>query len=543
MPLVSADVLDGEFDVCIVGAGPAGLACAFACHDRGLKVLVLDAGSERPVPGNPDILAAQIADTNAHDPVEIVAASALGGSSHWWGGRSVPLDPVDLRTWPISWDELLPWWSCAAELIGAGAVVERPAPGKFASLTQFYATANESWSPTPVLARRWRKRLASKDGPSILLRARVTQLHRAQGAITSLDVLTPAGPRSAKARRFVLACGGLGGIRLMLLAQRANPSLFGGAGGPLGRGYMGHVSGSISDLVFENTADADAFGYASTGMGYMARRRILPRFETVEQNNIGNTAFWLSNPTPAMAGHGSAMVSARFLAACTVRLLAGEWGMAELPPLSPHFVNVGKAPWSAVAGLTGAAWTMAASRITKQNYLPRRFLTSGGGGWRLVYHAEQMNDPSNRISLSEERDSIGLPKLRIDFRFKDHDTAAVVRTHELLDGDLRRSGAGKLRWTTTDPQARVAASARDGYHQIGGAVMNSQPSRGVVDRDCRAHDLENLWIASSSVFPTSGQANPTLTIMALSCRIADRIASLAGRPRTSVPAAPISLAS
>jgi choline dehydrogenase-like flavoprotein len=542
VPLISADVLAGDFDVCIVGAGPAGLACAFACHDRGLNVLVLDAGKERPVPGNPDILAAEIADKNAHDPVEIVAASALGGSSHWWGGRSVPLDPIDLRTWPITWDELLPWWRCAAELIGAGAVVERPAPGKFASLTQFHATATETWSPIPVLAQRWRKRIARTDGPAILLRARVTGMHRENGAITALDVLTPAGRQTAKARRFVLACGGLGGIRLMLLAQKADPSLFGGPSGPLGRGYMGHLSGSISDLVFDNPADADAFGYFNTGIGYMARRRLLPRFETVEGNGIGNTAFWLSNPTSSMASHGSALVSARFLAATTVRLIAGEWGVGELPPLSPHFANVGRAPWSAVTGLAGVAWTMAASRITKQNYLPRRFLTSGGGGWRLVYHAEQRNDPSNRISLGDEKDSVGLPKLRIDFRFKDHDAAAVVRTHELLDEDLRKAGAGKLRWTTTDPQAGVAASARDGYHQIGGAVMSAHSSKGVVDPHCRVHDLENLWIASSSVFPTSGQANPTLTIMALSCRIADQIALAAGRPRMAAQASPISLA-
>src|SRR5262249_2621586 len=150
------------------------------------------------------------------------------------------------------------------------------------------------------------------------------------------------------------------------------------------------------------------------------------------------------------------------------------------------------------------------------NYLPRRFLTSGGNGWRLVYHSEQKADPSNRISLSEHHDSVGLPKLRIDFHFKDHDTAAVVRTHELLGAGLRKAGAGKLRWTATDPQARVAASARDGYHQIGGAVMSTQRGKGVVDPNCRVHDFENLWIASSSVFPTSGQANPTLTIMALS---------------------------
>jgi hypothetical protein len=347
--------------------------------------------------------------------------------------------------------------------------------------------------------------------------------------VTDLDVRTSAGERKAKARRFVLACGGLGGIRLMLLAQAANPAMFGGPEGPLGRGYMGHLSGSISDLVFENTSDAGAFGYFNSGIGYMGRRRLLPRFETIAEKGAGNTAFWISNPTPAMAGHGSAMVSARFLAACGVRLLAGEWGMGELPPLAPHFANVSKAPWSAVAGLTSAAWIMAASRITHQNHLPRRFLSSGEGGWRLVYHAEQKYDPANRISLSGEKDSLGLPKLRVDFRFSEQDAATVVHTHELLDEDLRNSGAGRLRWTAENRLERVLTSARDGYHQMGGAKMSSNPSEGVVDPECRVHGLENLWVASSSVFPSSGQANPTLTILALACRVADRVAMAAGR--------------
>ncbi len=528
MPLVAPDVLAGEFDVCIVGAGPAGLACAFACHDRGLKVLVLDAGGERPVPGNPDILAAEIANTKAHDPVELVAASALGGTAHWWGGRCVPLDPVDFRKWPITWEEMLPWWRYAAELIGAGAVVERPAPGKFANLSSFDATTAESWTPTPVLNQRWRQRVRAKDGPAILLRARVTGLQHLNGAIASIDVLTPGGVRRVTARAFVLACGGLGCIRLMLLAQRSDPSLFGGRGGPLGRGYMGHLTGSIADLVFDDPSHADAFGFFKAAGRYPARRRILPRAQTVETSAIGNTAFWIASPPFGSAEHGSSAASARFLAGCAVRLVAGDLAR-DLPALGPHFANVGKAPLTAAAGLTEAAWALAGARLTRQQHLPRRFLSSGGGGWRLVYHSEQHSDPANRIGLSDDMDSVGLPKLRIDFRFSERDAESVVRTHDLLDGDLREAGAGRLRWAEGDRQALVAASARDGYHQVGGAAMGARADRSVVDRRCKVHGLANMWVASSSVFPTSGQANPTLTIVALACRVAEQVV-LSARP-------------
>lgn len=534
MPLVSADVLDQRFDVCIAGAGPAGLACAFACHERGLRVLLLDAGPRRPVPGSPDLLAAEITHTKAHDPVEIVAAAALGGTSHWWGGRSVPLDPIDLREWPVSWEELLPWWRYAAELIGAGSILQSPPGATFAKLRQFNASGFETWAPEQMLAHRWRRRILARQGPAILLQARVTGMKRNGGRITSLDLLTPAGARTANAEHYVLTCGGLGGLRLLLMAQQADPSLFGGAGGPLGRGYMGHLSGSLADLVFTDPADADAFNFVDLGGRYMARRRIQPTSATIGQGGV-NAAFWLDSPERGVASHGSAVASARFLAGCGVRLLAGELNGAQIPPLGPHFANVARSPLAGVAGVSHAAWTLAASRLTRQRYLPRRFLASGDGGWRLVYHAEQKRNPANRISLAATRDSVGLPKLNIDFRYSDADAAAVVRTHELLDQDLRQSGAGFLRWTCHDRPATVLDLAHDGYHQLGGAVMSSSSRTGIVDRFCRAHCLDNFWIVSGSVFPTGGQANPTLTIIALACRTADRIAAVRNSSAGSHP--------
>jgi hypothetical protein len=198
-----------------------------------------------------------------------------------------------------------------------------------------------------------------------------------------------------------------------------------------------------------------------------------------------------------------------------------------LPELAPHFANVGRAPWAAAAGLGNTAWRLAASRFSHQSYLPRRFISSGDGGWRMVYHAEQRYDPANRISLASQPDSIGLPKLRIDFRYSERDVDSVVRAHTLLDQDLQAAGAGRLRWREGEgARAAVAASARDGYHQLGGAIMSTSPSSGVVDGNCRAWGLDNLWVASGSVFPSGGQANPTLTIIALACRTADQIASL-----------------
>lgn len=519
-----AGVLETEFDTCVVGAGPAGIACALDLAARGVKVLLLEAGRERPVPGNPDLLAAELSHPEHHDPTDIVAAHALGGSSHWWGGRSVPFDPPDFAAWPVSYSDMLPWYDRAAEFLGARAVHDTPAPGAFARLTEFDATRDETWCPQINMSIRWRDALRSPQGPVVLLGARVVGLNHAGGFIESLRVRIGAEERVVRAKRFVLTCGGLGGLKLLLLAQRETPHLFSGTVGPLGRGYMGHLTGAIADIELANPGDVAAFSTRSLD-GVRARRRMRPHAETIARENIVNIAFWLENASNENAEHGSAVASAKYIAARTLRALARRGGEDAL--LKPHIDNVARAPFSAFAGVARAGYLLAATRLTGQ--LPRPPLTvpSGKGRWRLDYHAEQKPDPVNRISLSATRtDSAGLPALKIEFRFSDKDIKPVLRAHELLGADLECAGAGRLhlRGSREHCLGMIKSYARDGYHQLGGAVMHPDPAHGVVDAACRAHGLENLWVVSGSVFPSGSQANPTLTIVALARRLAAHLA-------------------
>jgi choline dehydrogenase-like flavoprotein len=519
-----AGVLDTEFDACVVGAGPAGIACALDLRARGLKVLLLEAGGERPVPGNPDLLAAERSHPEHHDPTDIVAAHALGGSSHWWGGRSVPFDPIDFAQWPISYDEMLPWYARAAEFLGAQAVHETPAPGAFANLSDFDATRDETWCPQTNMSTRWGVALRASDGPVALLGARVVGLNLDGARIKSLRIRIGGEGRTARAKSFVLTCGGLGTVKLLLLARLEAPELFGGADGALGRGYMGHMTGTIADIELAHPSDVSALSTRSAG-AIRARRRMRPRAETVARENLVNIAFWLENASNENAEHGSSVASAKYVAARMLRALARRGG--DDADLGPHFDNIARAPVTAGLGVARAGYLLAMTKLTGQLPRPPLTIPAGKGIWRLDYHAEQRPDPKNRISLSEtQTDSAGLPALKIDFRFSDEDIEPVLRAHELLDADLQRTGAGRLR-LRGDREASlktIKAYARDGYHQLGGAVLNADPKRGVVDVSCRAHGLENLWAAAGCVFPSGGQANPTLTIVALARRLAAQLA-------------------
>jgi GMC oxidoreductase len=167
--------------------------------------------------------------------------------------------------------------------------------------------------------------------------------------------------------------------------------------------------------------------------------------------------------------------------------------------------------------------------IVRQRFLQSTrkpgFVDNRKDRYPLYYHGEHAPNPNSRVRLSGERDALGLPRAVVDLRFTDVDANSVVESHALLDAWLRRKGIGRLDYfdAAEERSTRVLEQACDGYHQIGLTRMSSSPRQGIVDGNCRVHDVDNLFVASSSVFPTSGQANPTFLAVAMAARLAEHI--------------------
>lgn len=475
----------------------------------------------------------------------------------------MPFDPVDFQDrtkagfagWPIGYDDLQPWWQAAGDFLGSRPVTE-PAPGAFARLASHDASHSECWGSEQNMKCRWWHRLTEPDGPAILLDHRVTGFDHAGGNVTGLRLVSNGVAKQIPVRKLVLACSGLGVLRLLLNTAREAPDIMTGRA-HLGHGYMGHLTGAVADLVPAVPADIPNFEGQRRDQGMMTRRRIMPLPDVQIAEEITNIAFWLDNPPIADASHGSGQLSAKYL----LLILAIRLGLApeafKAPALRKvpegadctvraHMRNMMSMPLDAALGLALAVWV----RLIKRNRHPGRLIAAGSGGgsggepavgdgvgrdgdpaggngWRLHYHAEQRPDAANRISLSDQRDPSGQYRLKIDYGFADADIASVMKAHALLDRDLRQTGVGAIRYLDTPEGCleRIRKAARDGYHQIGGTRMSHDSQTGVVDPQCRVHGVDNLWIASSSVFPRAGQANPTMTIVALACRLADHLAS------------------
>jgi len=531
-----------EAQVCVIGGGPVGLATALALARRGRRVLLLESGSRGPQPLAQALSRAENLDPATHHAPEITVARRLGGASNLWGGRCLPFDPADfiarpwlaglsedLPAWPIGPEDLGPWLGPACALLAAGdPVFAEPLPGVAAD-PGFGFESLERWSNRPRIHELHGAELAASPDLLVALGATATGFEDGEGGrIAALAVhVEGRGFGRVAAPDFVLAAGGNESTRLLLAAQAKTPGRFGTA---LGRTYMGHVNGTIADIVFENQRLHDGLDFHVDGHGSYVRRRLVPDLATQEADRLTNVAFWPVVPEVMDPAHRSGPLSAVFLALSVAPL--GRRLVAE--PI--RLKHVGPPPHDRLAHLRNVLLDLprtlgfAPAFLWKNRVaalrLPGFFLRNPARRYGLEYHAEQLPDPESRLTLGDETDRLGLKRLRIRLAFSSADAEAVVRAHESLGGWLGRNRLGRLehRHRPEDRAAAVLAEAKHGNHQIGTIRMGADRVRAVVDGDCRAFDAPNLHVVSTAVLPTSGQANPTLTAVQLGLRLAARLA-------------------
>lgn len=540
-------------DVCIVGAGPAGISLALSLADTGLSVLLLEAGREGRDKAAQALYQGEVADERLHSPPHRYRLRGLGGSSSLWGGRCMPYDPIDFEArpwvpgsgWPLCYEDLLPHYVAANTLAEAGrfAYDAREAfPGSPPMIAGFASevvrsTALERFSCPTDFGRRYRRRLQVAQQVRVLQGAVCTAIRLTPdgGAVDALEVASLQGNRlRVQARAVVLAAGGLETPRLLLASNDVVPQGVGNAHDVVGRYYQCHIAGNVGTLVVNGTPADVRHGYEIGPDGVYCRRRLSIAASRQRRHGLLNAVARLHFPRITDPSHRNGVLSGLFLAR---NLISYEYGkrLRDVPDASlglyaRHLLNVAGDPLDTAAFL--AHWL--SRRTLAQRKFPSVILRNRANRFSLELQGEQQPRDSSRVTLGEGVDALGMPRLHVDWRYGPQDIESLAQTLELIAAELARSQAGRLTWQRETLEEDLLRYGAYGGHHIGTARMGKDPRTSVVDADCKVHQVANLYVAGSAAFPTSSQANPTLTLVALSLRLGAHLATRL-QPRRAAP--------
>ncbi|MBA3526445.1 MAG: GMC family oxidoreductase [Pseudomonadota bacterium] len=514
-----------ESDVCVIGAGAAGLTLARRLAEQGRSVTLLESGGLDFEQDTQDLYRG----ANVGMPYYDLDQSRLrffGGTVAIWGGRCALLDPIDFQRrewvahsgWPIARENLLPFYTQAHAMLELGAF--NYDQDVWAAL----GVTDPNFDPARIDVALWRfdevrERFAASrardlfDLPKlrILLHANAVKLQAdSQGRrIEQVEVRSLGGPLlKVRARRYIVACGTIENSRLLLASNDVEPDGIGNTHDQVGRFFMEHPAGRIAKI--ETAEPFELWSvfrkrFRRDGPPLAPALRLADETQAREQALNGIVTMKLQRDPR----HGVALGN-------------------KLYNRIKHSVDPtrsGRALDHIYRGVR--AWLHANVRETVARARAKAGMTSV----YLITRGEQAPNPESRVLLSDERDALGNRRANLAWRLSEidkHSQRVLVRT---FDAELRRLGKGSAtpsEWLAdSDPQWPIDLTVGNhplaNYHQMGGTRMSDDPRHGVVDSNCRVHGYDNLYMAGSSVFPTGGWANPTLTIIALSLRLADHL--------------------
>ena len=532
-----------QADVCIVGAGPAGIALALALSEQGHSVLLLESGQLQAHAPTQALCEGEVADERLHSPPGKYRQRRLGGSTAIWGGRCMPFDPIDFETrsyiphsgWPLSYDDLLPYYPRANSLAEAGRFIydasDALAPEAGPMIAGFDSSriltnGLERFSCPTHFGDRYARRLEIAPNVQVLLGANCTAVRlQADGrAVRELEIRTLAGTHfRVTPNTTVLAMGGLETARLLLASQDVVPQGVGNQHDVVGRYYMCHIAGNVGTLTVHGPVGNVRHGYEISPEGIYCRRRLSVAAHEQKRLGLANAVARLHFPRITDPAHRNGVLSGLFLAR---KLISYEYGKrlndghsTGAGTYARHLLNVVADPLDTTAFLTH--WL--ARRSFAERKFPSVILRNRTNRFSLEIHGEQIPQAHSRVTLAGTVDALGMPRLRVDWRYSQTDIDSVRGTLDVMAEEFARSGKARLEYNRQTLEDDLVRFGAYGGHHIGTARMGNDVRTSVVNADCQVHSVHNLFVAGSAVFPTSSQANPTLTLIAMSLRLADML--------------------
>lgn len=501
----SIDIGRESFDFTIIGAGAAGILLSIKLSQRGKKVLVIESGHFEEDEDRQSLNT--IEQTGKLLGTAIWGRKrAVGGTTIAWGGQSMPFAPVDFSKrawvansgWPLQYEDLEPYYPAANQFMNIDALdyeddilrllhLERPAFDKGKAWYHF-----AKWAPEPNFRKLHGSELAEKV--TVVYNAVLTKINL--DGRKRVDTITVSNFRDNSVdipvQTLIIAAGGIETNRILLGNNHQIPSGIGSDHGWLGKCFMEHPCIDVGIIKTDQPYKLQSFFNTHIAK----KRRYSIRLSTPEKFQ---REFSLLN--------GSASIMFDY----------------SNEAFDPYLEVKNFLKTKQLSGFKGLLSNAAAYRLSAKALLTDKFFYKHGARARFVMMLEQEPLTDSFIALGEQKDRFGMNLAKINWKISKMTWNTVLSFSAVLRDEFRRLSFGEL---TPHPHVTPdnedwESCLTDVNHHMGGTRMSDTPENGVVNKNLQVWGHENLFVCSSSVYPTGSHSNPTLTLLALALRLVD----------------------
>lgn len=514
------DTKSAPYDICIIGSGAAGLTLAQSLSEKLFKICILESGQKKSTQEAQSLNQGECIGLG-YD-LEESRTRALGGTLHTWQGTIAPFDPISFEKrdwipnsgWPISYSEMMEEYEDAYKVFGVTNVSDHfdGMDDSHQSQIEQFGAPTDVFRPKPfILLKMQLERLCRRLQSEVVQRSNVTCVTNAtvveivphddkDGSISHVRALSFDGhiEKAVHAHRFVVCTGGLESPRLLLASQKLGATGIGNDHDVVGRYFLDHPRLRSTSIPLDKVFSAPIFKHVTAG-GCGLKAGLVPKDDVQRQHQLGNYNVFLTSVGVDLEQKVATVLASQTANPADAARSRGNGKSARIRTIQTLRRIWRTMPVGMRVGIESA--------MAKQSYKKLAF----------ILKMEQVPNPDSRILISNDKDRLGMPRLVLDWRLSDID-------HKLLDNfitTLKSSFAARgFNTDTLDfrPPDRTY-TFQDSSHPTGGTRMSDERKTGVVDKNLCVHGLKNLYVCSSSSFPTVCNANPTLTIVALACRL------------------------
>lgn len=489
-----------EGDICIVGTGAAGISMALKWKDTPYKVILLEGGGFEYDDQVQELYNGKILG-HPYYPMKSSRLHYFGGTTGHWGGMCSTFDDIDFEKrdwvphsgWPIKRPDIAAFYPEACGILDLGAPEwdvaywQKQNP-KFIPLD---LDKNIMWSkiwqfsPPTRFGAKYKDTIVNAKNIHLYTYANVVDITTVEnvGSVSSVTVKNHAGKQhTVKAKFYVLACCSIQNARLLLASNKQAPKGLGNDNDLVGRYFMEHPEVKTGELWLKEANPMELYKFGGKTRAELAI------------NPAKQEEYKILNGTVAMAP----------LDVVRKQIPAVKTWQQEDPRRSLDTFGT------------------YAGKASRKNIFQRMFSSDSVQAWGFLTRIEQTPNPDSRVTLSDEKDSLGVPRANLNWQMSPLDKKSVRKINELVGQQVGMAGIGRVKLADflIDGTEAMPDDTSGGWHHMGTTRMSDDPKTGVVDKNCKVHGIDNLYTAGASSFVTGGAINPTLTVVAISLRLA-----------------------